>query len=213
MKMDVEQMLEVLTNPNSFFKRKIKEDIEWKTPLLIVGILAAISAISAYIVTMTIMDILPAEAAAFAGIGAAFAVIGAIIGTLLAWLIYTVIFYIISIIFHGEGQFTRVAEFVSYGLIPNIPSSLISLYMTKNIFAEIDFTMTDQTMIQESIMADPSMRIATILGLIFMLWSANIWVFGLMYSRNLSLKNAIMAVGIPIALYMLYTLANLIMLL
>jgi hypothetical protein len=206
-------MLEVLTNPNSFFKRKINEDIELKTPLMIIGILAVIAAISAYIVTMTIMELLPAEAAAFAGIGTAFAVVGAIIGTLLAWFIYTVIFYLVSIIFHGEGDFKRVAEFVSYGLIPSIPASLINLYMTRNVFAKIDFTVTDQNLITESIMSDPTMRIATILGLIFLLWSANIWIFGLMYSRNISLKNAIMTVGIPIVIYMLYTLANLTMLL
>lgn len=202
-------MLEVLTDPNGFFRKKVNEDIEWKNPLIIVGILAIIAAISAYTVTMTIMDLLPAEAAAYAGIGAAVAVIFAVIGSILALIIYTAIFYLISIVFHGEGQFTRVVEFAAYGLIPSIPASLVNLYLTRKIFTEIDFTMTDQQLIQETIMADPTMRIATILGLIFLLWSANIWVFALMYSRNLSLKHAIMTVGIPIAVYMLYTLANL----
>jgi hypothetical protein len=53
--------------------------------------------------------------------------------------------------------------------------------------------------------ADPSMKIATILGLIFTLWSANIWIFGVKYARNLSLKNAVITVGIPIGLSVLYT--------
>jgi hypothetical protein len=206
-------MLEVLTNPNGFFKKKVNEDIEWKTPLLIMGILAVIAAISAYITTMTVMDLLPPEAASFAGIGAVVAVIFAVIGIFFVWLLYTVVLYLVSIIFHGEGEFARVAEFVSYGLIPNIPASIVNLYMTRKIFTEIDFAATDPTLIQESIMADPTMRMATILGLIFLLWSANIWVFGLMYSRNLDLKHSIMTVGIPIGIYILYTLANLAILL
>ena len=70
----------LLTDPNGFFNRKINQDIEWKTPLIIMAVLAVIGAISAYTVTMKIMGALPEEAAAFAGIGAVFGIIGAIIG-------------------------------------------------------------------------------------------------------------------------------------
>ncbi len=202
-------MLEVLTNPNGFFKNKINEDIEWKNPLMIIGLLAVIGAISAYISVMKVMEFLPDEAAAFAGVGAVFGVIGAIIGSFFMWLLYSAVFYIISLLFHGEGNFKRVMEFVSYGLIPSIAGSIISLYFTNKVFSNIDFTMTDPQLLQEAILSDPSMRIAGILGVIFLLWSANIWIFGLMYSRNLSLKNAAMTVGIPVLIYVLYTLLNL----
>lgn len=55
------------------------------------------------------------------------------------------------------------------------------------------------------IFADPSMKIASILGIIFTLWSANIWIFGVKYARDLSLRNAVITVGIPIGLGLLYT--------
>ncbi len=38
-----------------------------------------------------------------------------------------------------------------------------------------------------------------------MLWSANIWVFGLKHARNLSTKNALITVAIPMAVYVLWT--------
>ncbi|WP_094227350.1 YIP1 family protein [Methanolobus psychrotolerans] len=202
-------MLEVLTDPNGFFKRKINEETEWKTPLIIMAVYAIIGALSAYVTMMKVMESLPEEAAAFAGVGAVFGIIGAIIGVVFAWALYSAVFYIISMIFHGKGDFKRVMEFVSYGFIPSIFGSIVSLYFTNKMLSGIDFNMDDPTMITEMILTDPSMKIAGILGIIFMLWSANIWVFGIMYSKNLSFKNAAMTVGIPIGIYVLYTLYTL----
>jgi hypothetical protein len=133
-------------------------------------------------------------------------IIGSIIGVAFSWLLYTVIFYIISIIFSGEGDFKRSMEFVAYGFIPNIVSSIIAAYYTSKVFSNIDLaSVTDPQAIQDMILSDPSMQIASVLGIIFTLWSANIWIFGVKYARNLSLKNAVITVGVPIGLSVLYT--------
>ena len=199
-------MLEVLTDPNGFFKRKSNEDIEFKTPLMIVLLMAAFGAVTAVIVMQNIMGTLPEEAAAFAGIGAVFAVVGAVIGTFVMWAVYSAIFYVISLLFNGEGSFKRVMEFVSYGFIPSIISSIISAIFTSRAYSNIDFS---DPMIADALLSDPTLRIAGIVGIIFMLWSANIWIFALVHSRNLSVKNAAIAVGVPILLYVLYTLYTL----
>jgi hypothetical protein len=199
-------MLEVLTDPNGFFKRKSNEDIEFKTPLMIVLLMAAFGAVTAVIVMQNIMGTLPEEAAAFAGIGAVFAVVGAVIGTFVMWAVYSAIFYVISLLFNGEGSFKRVMEFVSYGFIPSIISSIISAIFTSRAYSNIDFS---DPRIADTLLSDPTLRIAGIVGIIFMLWSANIWIFALVHSRNLSVKNAAIAVGVPILLYVLYTLYTL----
>jgi hypothetical protein len=41
--------------------------------------------------------------------------------------------------------------------------------------------------------------------MLFMLWSANIWVFGLKHARNLSTRNAVITVAIPVLAYIAYT--------
>jgi hypothetical protein len=199
-------MLEVLTDPNGFFKRKSNEEIEFKTPLLIILLMAAVGAVTAVIVMRNIMGTLPEEAAAFAGIGAVFAVVGAVIGTFVMWAVYSAIFYVISMLFNGEGSFKRVMEFVSYGFIPSIISSIISAIFTSRAYSNIDFS---DPMIADALLSDPTLRIAGIVGIIFMLWSANIWIFALVHSRNLSVKNAAITVGVPILLYVLYTLYTL----
>ncbi|HDN68799.1 MAG TPA: hypothetical protein ENG23_04390, partial [Methanomicrobia archaeon] len=40
-------------------------------------------------------------------------------------------------------------------------------------------------------------------GILFMLWSANIWIFGLKHARNLSTRDAVLTVAIPVAIYIL----------
>jgi hypothetical protein len=47
------------------------------------------------------------------------------------------------------------------------------------------------------------MILSSLLGLIFMLWAANIWIFGVRYARVLSLRDAAITVGIPVALNMI----------
>jgi len=53
-------------------------------------------------------------------------------------------------------------------------------------------------------LSDPYIMASTVIGILLTLWSANIWVFAIMYSRNLTVKNALIAVGVPIGLYTLY---------
>jgi hypothetical protein len=208
-RLDVERMLQVLTNPNGFFKKKITERIEWKNPLIIMAFMAVVGTITIYTTMMsTLQSFMSMDFLEGAGqiILAIFLIIGSIIGVVFLWILYTGIFYVISVIFNGEGDFKRLMEFVSYGFIPNIAGSLISAYYTNRVFSNIDFaSVTDPQAIQDMIYADPSMKIAAALGIIFTLWSANIWIFGLQYARNLSLKNAVITVGIPIGLSLIYT--------
>lgn len=201
-------MLEVLTNPNGFFKKKINQDIEWKTPLIIMALMAIVGSITTYITLISIfqsmvsMDFLEGAGKIIIAI---ILIIVSIISVVVFWILYTAIFYVISVILKGEGDFKRLMQFVSYGFIPKIVSSIVGAYYTSKVFANIDFATVDPVMMQEMILSDPSLKIASAIGIIFTLWSANIWIFGIMYSRNLSLKNAIITVGIPVGLSVLYT--------
>jgi hypothetical protein len=206
-------MLEVLTNPNSFFKRKINEDIEWKTPLLIMTVMTCITFISSYIIAITAVESALEGTGSFGSVGKIIMmgvmIISAVIGTVFAWLLYSAVFYIISLLFNGEGDFKRLMEFIAYGFIPNIVGTIISLYFLNKVMSNIDFSATDPNLIKDVMMADPSMRISGIIGILFTLWSANIWLFGVMYARNISLKNSLIAVGIPIIASVLYSISTL----
>ncbi len=204
-------MLEVLTNPGGFFEKKTKEKVDLKQPLVIIGAMALISAISAYIIASKVIGSLPSDVASVAQIGVAIGAIFAIIVVFIMWVIYGGIFYLISSFLGGQGNFKRVLEFVAYGFLPSIMSSVISLFLTNKAYSSLDFSIQDPAILEKAMLSDPYIMASTVIGILLTLWSANIWVFAMMYSRNLTVKNALITVGVPIGLYtiyMIYTLSK-----
>ncbi|MCW3140242.1 MAG: YIP1 family protein [Methanophagales archaeon] len=208
-------MLEVLTNPNKFFETRKKGRENLKIPVFIVLISGIIGGISAFLSSSIMMEAmaktLPPEAQGFMSFMPISTAIGAVIFSFIIWLIVAAVFFGISCIFKGEGNFKRTLEFVGYGYIPTIIGGLISLVLVYNFITTAQIpaiTTTDPTKIKEVIaplMKSPMMMLSSAVGMLFMLWSANIWVFGLKHARNLSTKNALITVAIPVAAYILYS--------
>jgi hypothetical protein len=206
-------MLEVLTNPNRFFEARMEEEESLKIPVLIILISGIIGGISAFLSSGIMMEAmsktLPPEAQGFMSFMPIGTAIGAVIASFIIWLIIAAIFFGISSIFKGEGKFKRTLEFVGYGYIPTIIGGLISAVLVYNFVSTVQIpTITDPTKIKEVItplMKSPMMLLSSAIGILFMLWSANIWVFGLKHARNLSTKNALITVAIPVAAYILFS--------
>lgn len=197
-------MLEVLANPGEFFESKMKKEADFKPPVIIIGIMAIISAISAYIVTTKAVASLASGAESYAQIGAIFVAIISIVVVFIMWIIYCGIFYLISMVFGGQGNFKRVLEFVAYGFLPSILSSVISLILTSKAYSSFDFSITDPELLQKTMLSDPYIMASSVIGILLTLWSANIWVFAMIHARNLTVKNALITVGIPVGLYLIY---------
>jgi len=208
-------MLEVLTNPDKFFETRKKGEESLKLPVFVVLISGIIGGISAFLSSSIMIEAmaktLPPEAQGFMSFMPIGSAIGAVIASFIAWLIIAAVFFGISCIFKGEGKFKRTLEFVGYGYIPTIIGGLISAVLVYNFVTTVHIppiTITDPTEIQEVItplMKSPMLMLSSVVGILFMLWSANIWVFGLKHARNLSTRNALITVAIPVAAYILYS--------
>ncbi|RJS83676.1 DUF1282 domain-containing protein [Methanophagales archaeon] len=208
-------MLEVLTNPDKFFETRKKGEESLKLPVFIILISGIIGGISAFLSSSIMMEAmaktLPPEAQGFMSFMPIGSAIGAVIASFIAWLIIAAVFFGISCIFKGEGKFKRTLEFVGYGYIPTIIGGLISAVLVYNFVTTVQIppiTITDPTEIQEVItplMKSPMLMLSSAVSILFMLWSANIWVFGLKHARNLSTRNALITVAIPVAAYILYS--------
>jgi len=208
-------MLEVLTNPDKFFETRKKGEESLKLPVFIVLISGIIGGISTFLSSSIMMEAmaktLPPEAQGFMSFMPIGSAIGAVIASFIAWLIIAAVFFGISCIFKGEGKFKRTLEFVGYGYIPTIIGGLISAVLVYNFVTTVQIppiTITDPAEIQEVItplMRSPMLMLSSAVSILFMLWSANIWVFGLKHARNLSTRNALITVAIPVAAYILYS--------
>ena len=215
-------ILDILIRPRAFFQNAIAEKESLKIPGLIVLTLGIISAVYAYLIgglTGKMMaGLIPGMESGMESIIAISAILGALFGIFVFWGIWTGVFYLISSILKGKGTFKRSLEFIGYGYLPQIFGGLLTiivaiLYIPKVVVPEIPAgAVQDPQLIQEaikSLMHDPAMmemtQIISVISIVFLLWSANIWIFGMKNARQLSERDSALCVGIPVVVYILYT--------
>jgi hypothetical protein len=216
MKMDI-SFLKVLINPNAFFQDIVKERENLKIPALIVLISAVAGAAAACLMVIPTVKMMSGMMSGMDTIMFAGAIIATLVITFISWLVYAGIFYLLSFVFKGEGVFNRTLEMVSYGFLPQILGNIITIivaleYIPKVVVQTIPAGTTDSQVILDaatSLIHDPAMleftQIMTLVSVVFLLWSANIWIFGLQHSRRLSVRDAALCVGVPVVLYAFYS--------
>ena len=88
----------------------------------------------------------------------------------------------------------------------------VTLVLTWSYLSDLRVpSLTDPAAIQEwtqSLLQNPTMQPASAVTLLFLLWSANIWIFGVRTGRKISTRDAAMTVGVPVLLYILYTVST-----
>lgn len=198
-------MLEVLSNPGRFFEEKIKEEIDFKPPYAVIGAVTLLTLINAFILMRELMENLFSDAPNIAQlIVITLGLIGTMVSVTVAWLLISGLFYVISWPLAGQGKFARVLEYVAYGFLPFIFSSAISMVLLISMCLFSDFSMNDPLAIEKAMLKSPYMILSNAVSIIFVLWAANIWVFAMIHSRGLAVKNALITVGLPLIVYLIY---------
>jgi hypothetical protein len=125
---------------------------------------------------------------------------------------------IVSIfIFLSREKFIRPLEFIGYGYLPQIFGAILTVivalqYIPRVIIPEITTAAAQDPQVimdaTKALMHDPAMmemtQIISIISIVFLLWSANIWIFGMRNARQLSERDSALCVGIPVVGYILY---------
>ena len=214
-------IIKILMNPDAFFQGITGEHENLKRPALIVLISALVGAAAAFLIVGPTVKLMSGMIAGMDTIIILAAVIATLVITVISWLVYAGIFFILSTLFKGKGTFNRTLEVVGYGFLPQIMGGIITVlvaleYIPRVIVQPIPAGTTDSQIIlaaTTSMMHDPAMmaftQITTLVSVVFLLWSANIWIFGLHHSRLLSVRDAALCVGIPVVLYAFYAIYKL----
>ncbi len=197
-------MANPLTNPDRFFAGISGRDSNLRIPAAIV-LLAAI-ATGIYIAAVDgVTTPSPSAAVSFTGISVATSVIGGLILMSISWLLYAGVFYAISTMLGGVGSFRRVFEFTGYGFIPAIIAPIIGLAAVWLAYPGIDVSAIDPQLLKQTLMQNPLMKASDIAGILFLLWSAVIWIFGVKHACDISRRTATVTVVLPVAVYLLYS--------
>ncbi|MEA1895037.1 MAG: Yip1 family protein [Euryarchaeota archaeon] len=161
-------MTNVLINPDRFFAELSQRDVNLRTPFVIVMITAIVGAICAMMTYRVMMSSYPAEIAAVLSALSIFNTISSLIMPFILWILYTVVFYAVSMLFKGEGSLERVFEFVGYGFVPTIIASVVGLATTAIMAPALGFPLDNpellqQTMVQHISMYGPAMTVSAII--------------------------------------------------
>jgi hypothetical protein len=210
-------LFDILIRPGAFFQDAIAEKESLKIPGLIVLALGIVSAVYAYLIGGLTGKMMAGLIPGMESIIAISTILGALFGIFIFWGIWTGVFYLISSLFKGKGTFKRSLEFIGYGYLPQIFGAILTVivaiqYIPRVIVPEITTAAAqDPQLIQEAVKAlmhDPAMmemtQIISIISIVFLLWSANIWIFGMRNARQLSERDSALCVGIPVVVYILY---------
>ncbi len=209
---------DLLLRPDVFFAGRMKEEENLKHPGLVAVIGGVIAAAAAYVISGTYSEMFSELTGGIAPIISVFGAVSAFLGFIIIWwIIFSGLFYVISMAFAGKGPFKRTLEFIGLGLVPIIIGSAISfllaLYYVPLIEVPVISSITDPAAIQEAmnqVLEDPVFReftlISSIISVIFLAWSANLWIFGMKHARSLTMKHAAVVVLIPVVIYIIYLL-------
>lgn len=207
-------MLDLFTNTDTFFKRRINEKEEFRTPLIIIGMMWLAGVLNLALVFSFFLNDIPHDIINSLLIIVAIGMTIGLIGNFFIWFLCSGIFYLVSVAFHGKGSFYRVLEFSSYGFIPYIVNSVVSsIYMWRllsnidvlSLFETIDANSDPSILFNELLFSDiPGTVILTFFAIVMFILSVYIWIYGMKHARDLSLKKAFLTVGIPSAAYVIY---------
>jgi hypothetical protein len=215
-------IIDILIRPDAFFRDLVNKKEDLKVPFLIVLAGSIVAAAYGYLIgglTAKMMGLAMPGLETFITLSS---VLGALIGTFIFWIIWAGVIYALTFAFKGEGPFKRVLEVVGFGYLPQVLGSLITLaaafiYIPRIAVPTItNAGIQDPVVLEQTIKAfmhDPAMmeltQVSSLISIVFLLWSANIWIFGIKHIRKLSPRDAALCVGIPVLAYILYMIYNL----
>ncbi|MFA5346998.1 MAG: YIP1 family protein [Methanoregula sp.] len=211
-------LIDILIRPDVFFQDVSGERENFKFPGLIVMILAIIGAVTAYFISSPIAQMMDGIQSGLGALTIVGASIVSFIGAFVFWILWTGVFYLVSSLFKGSGTFKKSLEFIGYGYLPQIFGAILTVIVAIQFLPSVVVRQISASAVQENpqliqeavnnLMHDPAMmemtQITAIISIVFLLWSAQIWISGMKNARHLSVRDSALCVGIPVVAYILY---------
>jgi hypothetical protein len=213
------KIITALFRPDEFFAEHANEEAALAVPFGIVFIYSILSAVAGYQMAALMAPMYDVALEGYGGVIAIFGALGGFFGGIIIWIIASVLFYLLSMAFHGEGSMKKVLEAVGYGMAPLIAAAGIGIaylaMVADQVVAPFISDIMDPAAAEEAVeafMNQPVMAdftlLQTFLSVVFMIWVANIWYYGIRHARKLTARDAGISVIIPVAIYLIVVIAS-----
>jgi len=225
----------LLTDPETFFAER-EQDLSVKGPLVVVTLAALVGSAATVIQNQALAPLaeplfrealnessenltsaeIDETVNLFVQAYVAFSYASALFGPYVVWVLYGGVFHAISVVFDGDGAFSDTMAAVGWGRVPAVFGSVatvaVNYYqyevrgvtLSQDISAENAFETFQQFQPPTDVVV-----LNSSLAVVFTLWAAYIWVYGLQSARGLSKNGAIYTVAVPVAVSLLFTVQTL----
>lgn len=203
-------MRALFTNPDEFFAERTPEPAV-TYPLGVVLLVGIVRVLASIPVLQATVRALPEEASAFGSVAYVSGIVGGFVGVLVAWVLYAGAFHLISgVLYDGNGGFRNTLAVTGWGFVPAIFAGLVSAVVAFVVFGDATFPASSDPQEVQAFVRElqnrPEFLLASILGIVFLLWQGFLWAFGVKHARALTLREAGITVAIPVAIALLFRL-------
>lgn len=213
----------LVTDPDSFFRHRAEN------PRLLVAVgIVVLAAVLAAIAAVPYTSLLSASAAtafqsaspqinqsvagAFGAVLSGISIVLTFLGIVIPWVLYAAVFYLIAhLAFGGNGSFVGTLALTGWGFVPTILAQIVNIIANYAVFG--GETLPSRTKAAEntlaSLQSDPVLLIASIVGIVLLIWSGVLWTYAMDHHHDLSRRNAAITVGIPVVIALVIKLPGL----
>lgn len=196
----IEKIVETIKSPKNAMKN-IAEQPMIEEAVIIVGVLAVIGALAAYVRSYTLVINVENMPSSMQSVISLTGIIFALIGPFLIWLIGAGILHFISMILSGEGKFyPQMMTVVGYSMVPLLFSGVIGIILLSMMPSMTITISTTNPEAAKEIYNNPYIIGSSTIGTIMQAWASVILYFGVRSAQRLTpVKSAVVA-GIPLAI-------------
>ena len=110
------------------------------------------------------------------------------------WIGTTVFFYLLSLLFGGQGAFRRLFAYFGWAMLPQLLVIAVGLLAIGLFPEEVIRTGGDRLVT----LSGSLLRTSQVIAVLGILWEAYIWVYALMHGRNLARRHALILVSVTV---------------
>jgi len=196
--------LDILINPDRFFKKAKEEGLDFIKPLIILIVAGILAAINGYVIAVqlekTVVELALSkgmsyeQATAMAKATFFSSILGRYVEVFIAWLVISVILHIISYIFSSEGTLSTTLKFTAFSFIPHIVFFPLNFYLSIKT-AEIIKNSGLEGFIYGGL--NEVKTVSIFVGFAILVWQYALWTFAIKNARDLTLRDAAIVAAVP----------------
>lgn len=188
---------ELIVDPDRFFQRQLETD-DLRGPVSVVALLGVVGGLTAIYLAVRATSNLEGGAGVVTAITTFVVALTAMVLPFILWLAFSLVLYVGTLAFDGNGSFRRTFRLLGWGFVPRLLSAVIVAGATVVAAQTVPAPETAEHVARfRTAVNENSIRTtARVLHSVFVLWSGFLWMFALKHARRITLLQAAVISGI-----------------